>query len=395
MATKKANRRSLALQLGGGTDYIRYVQFIHEPNGPDAPRINKIVSGADQRFGFLNRKIGESIQQFLRLSNESGRSNVIFKKSNQLMVPEERDVSVYFSSTTTNHFLYRVVFDFIGGEIGINFNLEDKEKTSEDLSHLVGVSHSNKQEIHGSDGLVDAIIYANLTVDAVLTILHDIALDIYFFHHYFDPFLGGINGDNPPDVKALRDFSSRKVQFVMENGFSIYGTPAAKFQNANNLKYVSFAAVCRKRLELDAFDFREYRKLWLSFFRIFNSEVTVMPISSARLDPLQLLSERLLLHILSLKRISGQLSRTRLFLELMAFLSRRQRNQAGSASDRNTIFFVITTVRPTESKKRNQIASLLRYPRWRKNQWRLLSNPPEKKLNSLLPYVQILKLNIP
>jgi hypothetical protein len=342
----------------------------------------------------LNKKIGESIQQFLKLSNESGRSNVVFRKSNQLMEPKERDMSVYFSSTTNQHFLYRVVFDFVGGEIGINFNLEDKEKTSDNLSHLVGVSHSKKQEIHGSDGMVDTIIYANLTLDAVLTILHDIALDIYFFHHYFDPLLGGINGDNSPDVKALKDFSSRKAQFVIENGFSIYGTPAAKFQNADNLKYVSFAAVCRKQLALEAFDFREYRKLWLDFFHIFNSEVSINPTSSSGAAKIQHLSKRLLLHILSLKGISGQLSRTSLYKELMTFLSRRQRNRADSTSDRNTIFFVITTVRPTEHRKRNRIASLLRYPRWRRNQWRLFSNPSEKELNSLLPYVQILKLTI-
>jgi len=392
MATKKAKQRSLALQLGGGTDYIRYVHFIHEPHGPDAPRINEIVSGADARFGFLNRQIGESIQRFLKLSNESGRSNVVFRKSNQLMVPEERDVSVYFSSATNDHSLYRVVFDFVGGEIGINFNLDDKEKTADDLSHLVGVSHSKRQEIHGSDGLVDAIIYANLTVDAVLTILHDIALDIYFFHHYFDPL---INGDNPPDVRSLKDFSARKAQFVMEGGFSIYGTPAAKFQNASNLKYVSFAAVCRKQLALESFDFKAYRNLWLDFFHIFNSEVSITPISSPRVDPLQSLSEQLLRHILSLKGISGQLSQTRLYQELMAFLARRRDNRAGSASERNTICFVITTVRPTDHKKRNQIASLLGHSRWRKNLWQLFSNPPERKLNSLLPYVQILKLNIP
>jgi hypothetical protein len=239
---------------------------------------------------------------------------------------------------------------------------------------------------------VDAIIFANLTVDAVLTILHDIALDIYFFHHYFDPL---INGNNPPDVRSLKDFSARKAQFVMESELSIYGTPAAKFQNVNKLKYVSFAAVCRNQLTLETFDFKAYRRLWLDFFGIFYSEASIAPISSTGVDRLQRLSERLLGHILSLKGISGQLSPTRLHQQLMFFLSRRQGNLACPASERNTIYFVITTVRPTGHKKRDQVASLLGYFRWRKNQWRLLSNPSEKKLNSLLPYVQLLKLSIP
>jgi len=306
------------------------------------------------------------------------------------MSSSSRNVLDYLSKTKLDPSQYRVVLDLVGGSDGIDFNLDNDTSLLKGASHLVGVSHAAKFEIHGALGVADTIIFANLTTDAVFTILHDIALDIYFFHHFFDQHLG-----EKPSVQALKDFSACKVLFARERALSFYGKPITDFKNGDKLNYISFAASCRKKMSLESdLDAGRYNELWVAFLSAFFHADSFNGVRARQTETPEILADRLASYICSAPMIGGQLSHRKLKKEIRRLIL-LQGKEPNHGRNRDSIFFVATTVSPKAGKKCCAVADLFNSNKWRRNRWRLVINPQLDQLKRLLPYIQILKLNIP
>jgi hypothetical protein len=364
------------------------VQLIYNPPDPANPAADAIVAYVDSRFGTLNRSIQQSIQTYLQRFNEPGiGGSVAFRKLNELRVPDCRQMSDYLPSGPEERSRLRVVFDFVGGDVGIDFETAHDGIT--DISHLVGVSHSRRFELCGSSAGVDSIIYADLKGDTVFTILHDIALDIYFFHNYFDDLLG-----SRPPTSVLRQISSLKVNFARDKHLALYGLLVAKLQKPEDLSYVSFAATCRNSLSSQKLDFDAYHNIWLAFRRHYLSSTS--RVSQPPPDDDDLLCELWTRQLCSLEAVGGQLSRARLMREMRKLLKRRRQHIAdGGARESNIVTFVITTIRPHHEGKRRAVAALLGYRKWRKNLWCFRENAASRNLRRFLPYVKLFTLRFP
>ena len=214
-------------------------------------------------------------------------------------------------------------------------------------------------------------------VDSSFKWLESVLLDINVFHR--SRMLPALF----PDMVARRRFTELKNAFLVEHGLAV------PFENAATATY-TIAEHCRVAPHGNI-DFAKYEKLWRTFIdeQLFVSMATKsrekrqQKDAAAEIIVNDITTGQIRTELVGHPLLVGQLSTPKIETSLRKYLASSSHSATGLHA------FVVTIRRPHRRTDRTNLATLLGYPKWRRN---LSAIVPFSDLSKLMEYARNIKL---
>jgi hypothetical protein len=374
-----SRKGKVTLKVNRGGDLNRYIHLVVDYPTSINQEIQEIFYEIKGSIRSLNNDIKKSINTYEEMQNlysPSRRGYVQFKHSYSVSDNDKGD----FDDDELNN--YRALVNFSSHDI----MFEKFFGNENGITHVIYIC-SDKNNLTNNDALLSGfnqIVQCKISREVVFNILHDIALDIYFFRAFFQDVLRSIN--DLELINRLRDFSTSKVDFARQVSLNFYGILAAEFFGTNpKLSYFCFASSVRLDIASSDLNFQNYYNIWIEFQKIFYHEISL-----SRMDTKEEVVQFIANFIFDIKKFGGQISPVRLKRNLTDFLE-----SSTSDSGSNSLIFVVVNKRPRSIKDREYVASLFGRRKWRRNLWIIVNDIEIPYFSVLFPYVRLIKINIP
>jgi hypothetical protein len=360
---------SRILRVHRKSDVLRFALLIPHPNCGNTLKKMELFR---RDFPKINERVIRSIEIIEQNNNITSDIGII-KFGHCILPGRQLEKSIEYLplidnfredlSTDSQSKNVRIIIDFSNSKNWTSSNTITL--ALEPISHLLGLSFSNPEgDLASSHSQFDQIFYCsereNIS-EKLLNVIHDIALDIYFFHYFI------LRSDCIAlDNTELKEFSREKLRFATTNQLSYSDPSISGYGNS----YFCFASSCRDTSNY--FNYEKYYKIWCSFENQFRYKYQSSVLSVNYLQDF----------ILNLVRFGGQISRRNLQKSL-------QRLQS------NNYIFVIAFSRPKNIDKRRTVAALFGKTKWKQNMWCIISNSGDNiiRYESLLPYIRFMYFN--